>query len=662
MTPRAATRRAQRRFPSRIGRKLRGIFNERRLRILGHALLVVATVQTAYFVVANIALQTDAVRDVLRSSPGFAIEYRRAWTIVPTLVHTRDLYIRAQHDTMQWGVSLERCRFRVHLWALLARKLHISGIRGDGAAARVRPRLEPHDRASPQTPLLPAIRGYSSPPMRDTIPPPPSPDAKVWYVELVDAEIAFREIWLAEYHYVGATHASWRQLSGIVLDPKGHRVHLGRDVALAKSRLESYGGTVRLGSADLFEKVRARFSGIIHRFEVAAGRGLAFVHFLSGAMVVDATVPDLRTANYYLAGSHGTRLLGGRGTLQANIRLERGAEQPGSVLRLTFEDVAAAAGPLRIALPSSEEFATWTVTIVDGRPLGRLDSNIDAIRISAPERDVAPAIVKSLRLTLQTRMVDHSVLPTDMDVKVDLRDVAVPDLRLLNVLMPKGGGLRFAAGSTTARASLEAGANRANGTARISMKTHHFAMRAGDATIRGRVVAQAHASDIELRTSRAHLNASVEIQDATASPGSQKPWWGKIELSSGRLRFAPAFSWTSAVRADVLDVRPLFDRIAHGLNVPAWTRTLGNVQNLRLTGRLSAGPSQVSLHDVEARSGAYHVRAVARRSHQRTKAAILVALGAISVGIGVNGDDKDLVIIGAPSWFQTQLAKGALSH
>jgi len=101
---------------------------------------------------------------------------------------------------------------------------------------------------------------------------------------------------------------------------------------------------------------------------------------------------------------------------------------------------------------------------------------------------------------------------------------------------------------------------------------------------------------------------------------------------------------------------PTISRFPHGRGSSATYR------NLHLTGRLTAGTSRVSLHDIEAHAGSYDIYAAAVRSHERTKAAILVKLGAFAIGIDVNGDDKHVVILGAPGWFHARVAKGKMSR
>ncbi len=160
-----------------------------------------------YLAAMNFFLRTRMFRSAITSSSGsLLVDYRSAYSLWPGRIHVEGLTIRGRDSSVEWILSLDRCDFRVSLFALVRRRFHASHVNGDGLSLRIR--LRKDGPVSPdETRALPPVPGFLDPPLKD-VGPPPAPltdaDYNLWSIELDDVDANHvHELWIDTVRYNG---------------------------------------------------------------------------------------------------------------------------------------------------------------------------------------------------------------------------------------------------------------------------------------------------------------------------------------------------------------------------------------------------------------------------------------------------------------------------
>lgn len=205
------------------------------------------------------------------------------------------------------------------------------------------------------------------------------------------------------------------------------------------------------------------------------------------------------------------------------------------------------------------------------------------------------------------------------------------------------------------RARVERGV--AAGTVKIS--SPDFGVRLVDLRLAGHISGTIRIAKYDLRRGTASLGSSdLEIRGVALEGWEKKgePWWGRVVLAStGEASVGRAPLTQGTVTAKARDARPLLAVLK--VNLPKWAEKLLDLEGVDATARVKLGQSLLEVNALDARVGDYHIQGDYSARGQRKRGAFLVDLGALSVGIGIQDEEREVQIIAPRKWFREKTAR-----
>jgi hypothetical protein len=134
---------------------------------------------------------------------------------------------------------------------------------------------------------------------------------------------------------------------------------------------------------------------------------------------------------------------------------------------------------------------------------------------------------------------------------------------------------------------------------------------------------------------------------ASGSDDSRR-WWGRFDVPSGTI----GATTSAKIEATTRDARPLLAVLAAGL--PAWTRGLVNLDDLKATANVEVGPAFTRVRGLDARGGNFRIRGHYLREKAKRDGAFLIESDALNVGLELERDATKIRLIGAKTWFEAQ--------
>ncbi len=273
-----------------------------------------------YWVGANAALSTSAIRDLVATSGVVDIQYGSAWTVLPGRVHLTDLRLRVADSNVELTVDADRVDAKLDLPAFLKQTVHLDEAKVKNVRFRFRPRLDSIAGRENIVAAYPPIRGMPDPPMRPRIVEPVD-ISKLWTIHLENIEASVAELWIVELRYEGHGHLA----GGMFLEPL-------RQLAVDPSEVNLNGGRVQVAGTDFAEPITLEARGEVAEMSLEGDADV--VPQFRGGIDVDAELIGVDYLGAYFPNLRGA-FAGGAGSLHVDGGIDEGALQPGT--RFEFE-------------------------------------------------------------------------------------------------------------------------------------------------------------------------------------------------------------------------------------------------------------------------------------------------------------------------------------
>jgi hypothetical protein len=343
--------------------------------------------------------------------------------------------------------------------------------------------------------------------------------------------------------------------------------------------------------------------------------------------------------------------------LRADATIEEGVLRAGSAIEASTERLCFGRAPFL-----SETAARVTLRALaagDGgaQVAASAQAELDGLTVRVEGSRAEPLRVARLRLALLSNQLDLAKPLAMSGGSADLEDARLPDLRLLEPLVPAGSKLRLEGGALALHGHLDSAAERTAGAlvfaargARLSGDDVHLRADA-DATIavRGKSALRG-----PLDLSGSHLS----IERAQVSSAQGPDWWGRFEFPKAALD-PDTKAVSLELRAECADTRPLRALFAVE-GVPAFVATIFTMSGLQIGGDLRVAPGLFRLRDFDAHGRGASIRAnyqARRADHGDTEKSgeALIKLGIATAGLDLNGGKPHVVLLGATSWFDKRV-------
>jgi hypothetical protein len=260
-------------------------------------------------------LSGPKLRALINADPeSLSLDYDEATSFWPGRVTIKNLRIRGSDRNVQWIIRLASARVDYSVLALARRTFRAQRLRGTGLSFSLRNKLEPAELNAADISVLPAVPGFSDPPLRSDPIEGAEPEGDPWRIDVRTIFIDhFDDIWIDAAHYRGTA----RLEGGFFLRP-------GLLARIGPARIKFESGELRIGHAPVGISVSGAVSGAFEPFEPPIVHGSEVWQKVSGEVTLDARFERLQSLEHLVRSAAGTHLDDGAGDATVRAAIEHG--------------------------------------------------------------------------------------------------------------------------------------------------------------------------------------------------------------------------------------------------------------------------------------------------------------------------------------------------
>lgn len=348
--------------------------------------------------------------------------------------------------------------------------------------------------------------------------------------------------------------------------------------------------------------------------------------------------------------------LRGAGDIKAKLRIDRGVLQNGSSIEIPRVDLGVIVAEHRFH--GSARAKAEVVASSDASP-GRLEvvSVLDTYDVAANDAPTTSLLRGTgLRLDLDASS-DLAQLRDTLKARMQFKRAELPDIRAFNRYLPTNSVVLLR-GSNRIDADIRVDAQGKVGTAAITMDGRNARARLGAINLAGNfdlnaklIASKTRAGYYELDGSRLKVD-QLRIGDAGHSDG--KPTW--VNLALPRSTVKPGKPWTITADADIrmANVRVLLGLFSRERAFPKWVIKLADAGVMQATGLLQMQGDSLVFDRVQASNDRFDAAARMRVRGGRASGDLLLNWGVLSLGLELDGDERDFKLIRARHWYESR--------
>lgn len=605
--------------------------------------LAVLGVLVFYPAAAWIFLSTAVGRETINRKPErLFVEWDRAWSWKPGLVHVRGLRIRGQNRVIQWQLELDTATLPISLRGLAKRRFVVSGARGEGLAFRLRRRVDRLVDAERER-WTPAIDGLENPPTAKPEELYPRRAGRVpWTIEIRDLGVGdVREVWLEEAKLTGSG-----DLEG------GFGFEIGADFEMDLSRLSFAESQIETANGTVSEDLRLDVEARIEPFSPRGEGGPAVLRHLTGTLEAAGAVGSIEPLNALFRKAPWLHARA-TGTLDTRISLDRGTLLPGSharvdasVLTLTFAGYrATGAGPFEAVVEDGD--APQLAATVD----------LSGVEVRRDDWDRPHAAGARLHLAASSRRLELGSEPfADLETRLDIAEARVDDLSIYNYYLPPAGGVEVLGGTGLLSGTLEASVEKGSAHGALVLRGEGLRIAAGDVRLEGRLELDTELPQAWLQEQRYDLSGTVlRLRDVTVREHDRERhgWWARLELEEAELAHREQVEVTARIRARLRDSGPIVALAAEKKRFVGLFDGFLTVENVDATSLLRSDGAGMELAALSVSGGErleilgdLHLGGAGRSG------LLFFRLGLLSAAVELDGEQRDWKLTRSRAWFE----------
>jgi hypothetical protein len=586
------------------------------------------------------------------------ITFDSAWTFVPGVAHVSGARVVNQGRGNQLEIVVDKARAFVSPLELLVKRVHIMGLEAQGVEFRFRKRPQTMEEAGEREETAPAIEGiefepYDGPTQeeedrakaekRKAEGEPPKREGEGWTIVFTGSKVRdVRDVWIDAIRLQGTGKVA----ASVTVGP-------GRDkqVSIRSADVRYPEAAVVLEGSTVAEDLALRVEGMMERFLTKRDKGKALLRKISAEVELEGRSTG-RLLNGYFSKAGWLEFQSEPRRANAHVRVEQGKLLAGSRLEL-------AEGPLEA------EFAGF---IVQGQAAARLETVPGDGEVAIADVEVSftdygmrrlaegDSVMKGTDLLIEARSPADLMLmpPDDFDGKLEFGEAMFPDLTFVNEMLPQGGGIEVRSGRGSVSGGFEIKESAAvQGSVKIL--TEELVVGAAGVENAGAVEVMIEVPDGNLNDLKFGVDRTrVEFHDfAFTSAGSTKDrpeWQGHIEVTRGTLSLGEGVG--GALVLTFSDTRPLVAFLSRDKPLKGWQENLLMLEEVRGEGVVEMTRGTWTIGHFGIRGGKLDVRMRASMGPKGIFGKALAQYGILKAGIGIAGDNRDLKILRAGSWYK----------
>jgi hypothetical protein len=538
-----------------------------------------------YVVVGNIMLGTGLVARLVSYNPEAAnMYYDSAWTYWPGVAYVKNFRISGSDTVLQWVVGVDEARVDVRMLDLFDRKFHAKSVKGKGYVLRVALRVDPKVAEGVEAQALPAVRGFTNPPV--TLAGP--------FEEVTD-----------ENYYLWTAHLEdideGRVRGSFFFKPL-------RVVQVGPTVLELTSGELHVA-----DKIAARLAASIDiTMNPIDPRIITGPNALSTTglhLTLDAQTPGLEFLNIHMDPG-GPRFEDGSGEIRADLFLNRGLLEPASFLSYATSNLAVETPDARVTARGSVDIH---VSDKAGPDRARITTRLQKVTVARPEKNLQPALAENVSVEVRAPYL-HLIEPLPKtSASINVPAAVLPDLQWLNTKNTKNTKDApperpvFEGGAAFFRGKVEVDPEgRATGAVRtllkkVSMHWKHTVLKGeGSADI---AIGSADPLGMEMALGRSR----VEVKDIVIKHRDETfpAWWAKVDIDKASIsRNSAALS----LRIQTKDAQPAVGLLDAEDVIPGWAAGLLTMEGLTASANLTKRGDDIDFTLTRAKGGSLDIR------------------------------------------------------
>ena len=576
-----------------------------------------------YLVAGNLFVATPIGQKLIAPHPErFTIQWGRAWTIIPGLVHVHDLEIQQHSKDIVWHLTIDRAVTGVNILALPFKTFHA---------------------------ILPRTRGVEVGVEQASTTMPPTGKTKPGFrIRLTGASV--KDIRFMDFFGFHIEGEDLRIGGGLDTTARGPLAIPRARIRIKKGQVTHEGVPL---ATDLNLDCRARIDKHSKKDRIEGG----IFPFISAGLTTSADVEDLRFISTFLRSISWMQVRGGAGKLEADLEISKGELEPES--RLDIQTSAFDFEYLDYAVTGKGKVFI-TGREADGRGDTKLDFELDDFALSFSDsetshiegNDLSARVIGNLREMIQPN--------ADVEVVIDIPESDIPDLRLYNRYFKGTSPIEILSGQGRLRSHLKVNTGPGTGGGTIEVKTTGVSVDLKDREI----IADLHLlfpvtiTDLDHRTFTVDGSTVVITNAGVGTPEETDPtdtpprdWWCDIAIPGGTLRLAQPLDLEIDVTLKAFDVEPLLALISKTRKSADRLDRILAIHDLEGGAHLAVKNGGTHIRDLFAEGGRAEMLGNLCLQKHDNSGAIYIKYGILSLGVEIMGEDEKKHLIGPRKWY-----------
>jgi hypothetical protein len=611
--------------------------------ILLITLWLVAGTELLYLVTMNAFLSSKAGAALLNASPDI-VELRfgklRSW--IPFRVHAEDVFIRVQDGNIQMQVTADKAMMDIRPSTMFSNLTFTSTkLRADGVAIRIRLRRDPNEMKEVDLKKLPPIEGFASPILEEERPPPPD-DAhyNLVSVDLRDIDARdVREVWVEDIRYCGRIDLR----GGFYYKPL-------RKIRIDALHVESSGGTLLQGEKNsIADNISLKLDANLPELDVQHFRQKA-LGLADMAVKLQTRVKSASFINYYLKDIPEVRVVEGGGDISLVLDIKHGQIIAGSKLALDTRNI-------NVSIP---------YFTIGGKGIVRWEARERTAWLDVKVKDIVFTEKSSGKVRLKGPLFNVTAVSSGLDLSknmnlqlvMDLPDAHGDDLTFLSNFIPEGTGVTVKNGRGTVHGNVEIDAAKQLGRAALDIDGDDIEVRTRGATMKGRVKVRGIIPKIHLKTGSADFSGShLTLDRATIDAEGRHfdNFWLKVATNDCKWKASKDLDWFARLDVGFQSLFPIMSVVSANIPVPWVLKAFSDLRDVHITSTLRVHPTLIDIDHLLVTSGMLRLDADLRLREKDKSfepyGALMVHLGAIPIGVGLEGKKATPILANSEAWF-----------
>lgn len=367
---------------------------------------------------------------------------------------------------------------------------------------------------------------------------------------------------------------------------------------------------------------------------------------LAGTLRLDGQLDRLGFLNAFLPDEHGLGVEGG-GRLGLDLDLANGELMPESQLRVHSDRLA-------VRFLHYEAFGDGSLVLETTAPGAQLHLSLP--RFGLRRRGGSDALIDGRRLEILSRSphLDPSEGLGTLSTRIDMPDVAIPDLAAFNDYLPKDAGIAFLSGQATMATHLRLEGLGAEGSLELNASDARLAI--DEQTLEGTLALETRLADGDLETLRFDVAGSTlsmrDVRLESAAGGLTRGWWARLEVPEGEMRWVAPLSLDARVDLAMRDSGLLVDLFIDSTQERGWLRDRLTLGEVRGEARVMFDDDTLRLEDLAVQGGErLELLANVALRDARLSGRALARYGPLRLGIELEGDRRRWQLRNVREWY-----------